>query len=546
MSASLTSRVRAVALLLAGSALLSRVLGYGRDFLLNYLYGATELTDIYRASFAVPDMLNYLLAGGALTVSFLPRMAALYAEVDRRRGHAAAGDDLHPGQGGVSDAEVDAIFSRVASFMLFAVTLGVVLAEIFTEPLVALIVDGFDQGQVEATAQLTRIVLPAQIFFIFGGLVQAGLLARQRFGALALTPLLYNGGIIVGGLAGASLGAIEGFSWGALGGAFFGALVLPLVVARDQMRFRPRLPIPDIEVRRFLWTALPLMIGVSLTTVDEWCGVYFGSGLQEGSISWLASARRLMLVPIGLVGTAAGQATGAFVARLYAEGRREELAALLGRSLGAVVALALVISAFAVAAAEPIVGLLFEHGRFGRQDTLQTAAALVPLSVGIAAWAGQAVLSRALYGVGDTWRPMLTTSIVTAASLPLYALLVSRGIAGLAVAGTLGMIAQVLALTWLARARLGLALAPLGSALARATPVALLAGGAAYGADVLASNAGVGMMPMGTALYLSRLCAALLAWVVTAGVLGHVLGVPGLKETMARVARRLPGRAGRS
>lgn len=542
MPRDLTSNVRTIALLLAGSALLSRLLGYGRDFILNTMFGANELTDVYRASFAVPDMLNYLLAGGALTVSLLPRMAALYAKVDQRDAAQADAADpkVRPEVAG-ADAEVVAVFSTVASTMLFAVTLGVIAAEIWTEPLVRLIVDGFDDAKVAETARLTRIVLPAQIFFIFGGLVQANLLARQRFGALALTPLLYNGAIIAGGLIGAACNAIEGFSWGALIGAFFGALVLPLVVARDQLRFKPRLPSFDVEVRAFLWTAAPLMIGVSLTTVDEWCGIYFGSGLAEGSISWLNSARRLMLVPIGLVGTAAGQATGAWIARLHAEGRREELGELLGRSVGAVTAMGLVVGGFAMAASVPIVGLLFEHGRFGRDDTLRTAAALVPMAAGIAAWSGQAVLTRAMYGVGDTLRPMLATTVVTALSLPLYALLARRGIEGLALAGALGMTAQVGVLAWLCSWRLGLRLRGLGGALLRALPVAAAAAAVAWAIDGFTTASLSGTMAMGTALYFVRLLAAGLAWSVVVLVLGRLVGLPGLAAVTDRILARLPG-----
>ena len=279
MASTSARTVRTVALLLAASALVSRFMGYGRDLLLNSLYGATDLTDMYRASFVVPDMLNYLLAGGALTLSLLPQMSRVYARLDAQHRPDTSQVGRHP--------DVDRLFSKIASTLLLVATVLVVVGELFTEEFVGLVVNGFSAADIAETARLTRIVLPAQLCFIFGGLVQATLLARQRFGALALTPLLYNGGIIVGGAIGAQFNAIEGFSWGALIGAALGALVVPLAVARDQVRFRPTRPTLDKDVRTFLWTALPLMIGVSLTTVDEWVGIHFGSHLAEGSISWL-------------------------------------------------------------------------------------------------------------------------------------------------------------------------------------------------------------------------------------------------------------------
>lgn len=527
--------LRRVAALLAASAGLSRVLGYGRDLLLNAAFGASSETDVFRASFAVPDMLNYLLAGGALTVSFLPQMAALYARLDAEAGERVQRHD-----------EIDALFSKIASLLLTIAVLLVIGVEVFAEPLVALWVDGFTPAQTEATARLTRIVAPAQIFFLFGGLLQATLMARGRFGALALTPLLYNGGMLVGGLLGAWAGRIDGFSWGALVGAGLGAFAVPMVAARGSLRFRPRLPTIDADVRAFLWIGLPLMFGVSLTSVDEWLGLRYGSRLGVGEISWLTSARRLVLVPIGLVGTAAGQATGAFVARLYAESQRDpskrhELSRVLGQAVAGVLGLSLILTAFACAAAEPIVGALFEHGRFGRDDTVHTAGALVPMALGIAAWAMQSVVARALYGIGDTWRPMLLTSVITALSLPLYSGLTDAfGLPGLAFAGVIGMSAQVATFLLLARKALGLELAPLGDAALRALPVAGLAAAATAGADLLALS----LLPAGLPAvlgYALRLGICAVGWAAVVLPLGQRVGLPGLDGLVRRLRARLPG-----
>lgn len=522
-----TTGLRAAALLLASSTMLSRILGYGRDFLLNSMYGATGATDVYRASFSVPDALNYMLAGGALTITLLPRMAELYAK--------------HTGADGRSK-EVDEAFSIVASTMLTAMIVLVVIAEIFTEPFVALQAQGFSPEKLAQTVRLTRIVLPAQIFFMVGGLVQANLLARQRFGALAVTPILYNGGIVIGGVIGAQWDAIEGFSWGALIGAFFGGFVVPVFVARTQLTFIPKPPSLHKEVRSYLWIALPLMLGVGLTTVDEWVGRYFGSFMEEGSISWLETARRLMMVPVGLVGAAAGNATGSYVARLYAEGNRAELSDLLTRTVSGVSAIALVVSGFTMAMAEPIVGVLFEHGRFGADDTARAAAALVPLSAGIAAWATHHVVARSLYATGDTWRPMLLTTGATALAVPMYIALAKYGIVGLAVAGTIGITVQVSAMSWLASVRLGLRGKEVAASLARGIAVAAVAGGAAALVDHFTRAPIVAMIPAPSIAYLLRLLAAGPAWLVVVAAAGTLLHLPGLDAVVSRVRNRLKSR----
>ncbi len=525
----LTLRIRAVTLLLAISSLLSRVLGYGRDWLINYEFGATGATDVYQASFTLPDMINYLLAGGALSVSLLPRMSALYAA--ERSGTAL------PDQDGLSHA--NRVFSVVFTAMLAVALVCVVLGELLAEPILRAWFDGFNDAQIAQTVHLTRIVLPAQLFFLSGGLIQASLLARQSFRAMAMTPLLYNLGIITGGLIGARTGQISGFSWGALAGALIGGLVAPALSARGRLTWRPIWRPTDPEMKAFLWTALPLMVGVSLTTVDEWLGRKFGSSLAPGSISWLNAARKVMLVPIGLLGQAAGQATGTYLARLHADGARQEMALVLGKSLAAVLGLSLVLSVFLVVLPAPIVGILFEYGKFGERDTLAAASALVPLSVGIAAWGGQAMLARAFYATGDTWRPMIASTVVTLAMLPVYSASTRWGIAGLGASATIGMTAQALSLLLLARWRLGLDVRALLSGVGRALFVAITAGAAVACVDRLLNDAHWAFLAQPRALHWVETIVCGLVWLVVLVVVGALVDMPGLPRRLQPIAARL-------
>lgn len=527
--------IRAAALLLAASSLLSRILGYGRDWLIAFEFGATGQTDVYQASFTLPDLINYLLAGGALSVSLLPRMAELYARQD-------ATPQL-PG----TWTEADRAFSVVCSAMMVAATALIAAAWWLAEPAAAWWFPGFSAEKIQQTAHLTRIVLPAQLFFLVGGLLQAALLARQRFRAMALTPLLYNGGIIAGGLIGGQAGQIEGFSWGALVGALAGGLLVPALAARNQLNFRFELKLGDPEVRRFLWVAAPLMIGVSLTTVDEWLVKHYGSSLAAGSITWLMTARRVMLVPIGLLGSAAGQATGTYLAQLHAEGKREEFAKTLANSLAAVIGLSLVFTAALVPLARPTVDFLFQYGKFSPADAAATAEALVPLSIGIAAWGAQQVVARAFYATGDTWRPMVATTLVAAAMVPAYAALArwpGHEIVGLCLAGTVGISLQVAALSALAKSRMGLDLRQLARGAGRALVVALLAGLAAWTADLFAAQplsewlAGLSLLPAAVVRG-AHLAIAGAAWMAVVLVAGGWLDMPGMPRRLVRLASRL-------
>ncbi len=424
----------AAAMLLAASVLLSRLLGYAREALLAYEVGARASTDAYFAAFQIPDLLNYLLAGGALSIAFLP----LYSR------HLSRGEVV----------AADRFFATVLGTLGCIAMLTTAALWWWAAPLVALQFPHFDAATRALTVHLTRIVLPAQIFFIVGGIVNATLLARERFGAAAAAPLIYNTAIIAGGVLLApryGLG-VEGFAWGALAGAVLGPFLVPLLDARRRLRLSVRISPRDPAFLGYLAIAAPLMFGQTLLTVDEWYGRWFGALLDPGTVAHLAYARRLMQVPVAVVGQAIAAAALPTLARLWAEDRHDEFQRLVLRSLQAGLALAVCGGAAFIVLARPIVQLVYQHGAFTGSDTTQVAPILAILALAVPAWIAQQIIVRAFYARGDTWRPMLLGSAVAAAAIPLY-LFAARGygVLGIAVAGVIGMsinAAATLALAW--------------------------------------------------------------------------------------------------
>ncbi|HJX72713.1 MAG TPA: lipid II flippase MurJ, partial [Candidatus Deferrimicrobiaceae bacterium] len=135
------------------SVFVSRILGYARDAVIAYQHGATPETDAYFVAFTIPDFLNYLLAGGALSITFIPIFAKTIAENREEEGYRS--------------------FSAIATVMGIAMLFFVILGEFLTERLIPLIAPGFPPDQIHLAARLTRIVLPAQLFFYLGGLLMA-------------------------------------------------------------------------------------------------------------------------------------------------------------------------------------------------------------------------------------------------------------------------------------------------------------------------------------------------------------------------------------
>jgi putative peptidoglycan lipid II flippase len=442
--------------LLAGSVLLSRVLGLVRDMVLGLRVGAGSTADAYNAAFQLPDLLNHFLVGGALSIAFVP----LWTSTRARDGEAAA----------------DRLFATVLGSLGLAVGLATLGLFLFTDELVALQFPLFTPEQQALTARLTRIVLPGQMFFVVGGVIQAVLMAKGRFVTQAAAPLVYNLAIIAGGLLLAPLLGVEGFAWGALVGAVVGPFVLPLLDARGRTPLRPRVAPFDPDFSGYLAVAMPLILGVTLLTVDEWYSRWFGQLAGVGTIAVLAYGRRLMLVPVAVVGQALATAALPTLSRLWAEGRREELDALVLRTLKAGIGVGMLGGAALFALSEPVVRLVYERGAFSSADTLRVAAALEIYALAVPAWIAQQIAVRPFYARGDTWRPMLLGTFLAVAAVPLYIGLAPRGALGLAAAGVLAVSASAAATLILARRFHGApSLGSLGFALLRAAGAAVFA-----------------------------------------------------------------------
>jgi len=506
------ARVAAVAALLAASVLVSRALGYLREIAIAYRLGATPDADAYRAAFQIPDLLNYFLAGGAFSIAFVP----FYTRVLAREGDRAAED----------------LVAVVLGTMTLLVTAFTLVLWVYAEPLVALQFPRFDAGQQALVARLTRIVLPAQICFVAGGVIRAVLMARDRFATQALAPLVYNAGIIAGGLLGSGSGA-EGFAWGALGGAVVGQVLLAIADVRAAgLRLRVRVAPLDPRFLGYLAVAAPLMLGLSLLTVDEWYDRWFGALLATGTVAHLAYARQLMLLPVATVGQAIATAALPTFARLVNEERHAELRGAVEETLRAALGLALLGAAALGALAEPVVAVVYERGAFGPADTQAVAGILRIFALAVPAWVAQQIAVRAFFARGDTWRPMLIGTAVALAAIPVYLALGPRFHAqGLAAAGVIGMALNLLATLVLARRLHGAPrFAVLGDTLWRAGTAAAVGASAALAAEAtLAASAGA----------LARLALGAGAFALAAAPAIALFGDAATRGALRRVGARL-------
>lgn len=455
------------AAIVAGGVLVSRLLGLVRQVVFAWMLGAGSTGDEYFVAFLIPDLLNYLLAGAYMAITLIPLLTRRFA----------AGDE----------ADARQAFWAIARPLTIGIVLLVIVAMPLVEPLLRIVEPGFTEAQVAEAGRLTRIVLPAQIFFVLGQLLTAWQFAREKFLIPTLGPIVYNLAIIAGGLLG-GFGrddpSATGFAWGALAGAVLGIFALQ---AWGAWREGLRLPGERIRrhpaVRRYFALAVPLMLGQSLVVFDEQLGRTFGSLHADGGVSWLTFGRQTMLVPVGVIAQAAGVATYPFLARLAAEGKYSELSRAVGQALRYVLALSLAAAAALMALSQPLVRLLYERGSFDAADTVATAGAVVFFAIGVPMWGIQQILARGFYAREEMWAPVVVGTLATVAAVPIYWLLdEAMGVDGLALASSLAITLYTAALAVLWYRRTGTAEArPVAATGLRVLPVAAVGCVAAFG-----------------------------------------------------------------
>lgn len=422
------------ALIMGVSIFLSRFMGLIRDKLISYLFGATRESDVYFAAFVIPDFINYLLAGAYFSITLIPLLAAFF---DRDR------DDGWK------------FFSTVFTWIALVISLCTAAAMILAPELAHVAAPGLPPDARDRLAWFLRIVLPAQVCFLLGSCFTAVLYLRKQFFVPAMVPLVYNFCIITGGILLRSRG-MEGFCWGVLAGAFLGNLVLPWLAVRrgDGLKLRPAFVHPGMK--RFLWMALPLMIGQSIVVLDEQLVRIFGSLAGIGAISWLNYARRIMLVPVGVVAQAAGVASYPFLAELHARKELSRFCGTLNSALQNTMTLLVPLTVWMMIVAEPTIRLIFQQGHFGPEDTARTTILLQIMLTVVSCWGYQQVLGRAFYATQDTITPAVLGTLTTLVSIPLFYLLTNAlGATGTAIASAAGIFLYSAVLSWFWGRRFG-------------------------------------------------------------------------------------------
>ncbi|MDP3955522.1 MAG: murein biosynthesis integral membrane protein MurJ [bacterium] len=366
----------------------SMILGILRDRLLvGHFYACcrTEL-DVYWAAFRLPDAIFQLLVIGALSAAFIPVFTQYLFKNEKEAYHIA---------------------SSLINILLIIFAFLVFLVFIFARPLSEMITGNFSGEQVDLMVTLTRIMLAAQLFFLLSNFLTGMIQSHQRFLVPALSPVVYNLGIIFGIVVLSPSLGIYGPTIGVVVGAVLHFLVQLPILRRIGFTYHFSFDFNHPGVREIGRLMLPRSLSLGISQIEATVALFIATSLTAGSLTIFYLASHLMQLPVRLVGIPIGQATLPVLSQ-KGQDEFEVFKRIFLSSFWQILYLVFPITAILLILRIPIVRLAFGAKGFPWEATVLTAQALAVFSLAIIAQAVIQLLIRGFYALHDTKIPLYT------------------------------------------------------------------------------------------------------------------------------------------
>lgn len=368
---------------------ISNLTGLVRMILVADRFGTGVEIDAFSAANRVSETLFTLVAGGALSSAFIPTFAGLLTREERQRAWRLA--------------------SAVANLVLIVLILLAALAAIFAPQVVRYVLaPGFADNPVQEklAINLLRLQLPSAVLFGLSGLVMGVLNSHQSFLVPALTPAMYQIGLIFGVLALSPRMGIYGLGWGVvIGAGLHLALQLPaLLKLKGQYFATLGLRLPD--VREVILLMGPRLLGVAVVQLNFWVNTRLASRMVEGSMIGVVLAFALMLMPQAAIAQSIAIAAMPTFSAQVALGKLDEMRSTLAASLRGALLLSIPASIGLILLREPVITLLYQRGEFTERSTQLVSWALLWYAAGLVGHSIVEILSRAFYALQDTRTPV--------------------------------------------------------------------------------------------------------------------------------------------
>lgn len=380
------SGLHEAAYLLAFFAILSQFLGLVRDRLFAYFFGAGETLDIYYASFRIPDLI-FVIAASIVSISVLVPFLIEKLEQGFEEGKKF----------------IDNIFS----FFFILISGTSIIAYFLIPYFTPIIFPGLiESGKISEIVIISRILLLSPIFLGISNLFASITHVYKRFLIYALSPVLYNIGIIIGILFFYPIFGLKGIAFGVILGAVFHLFIQMPFILSQKLSPRFLFSIDFAGIKKVIFLSVPRTVTLGITQISLIFLTSFASKMSEGSVSVFNFSWNLQSVPLSIIGVSYSMAAFPTLSRLFSSGQRENFFRQIVASTRHIIFWSIPISVLFIVLRAQIVRTILGVGKFSWEDTRLTAAALALFTISIVAQSLTLLFVRGYYATGNTKKPL--------------------------------------------------------------------------------------------------------------------------------------------
>ncbi|MFH1282726.1 MAG: murein biosynthesis integral membrane protein MurJ [bacterium] len=450
------------------ATLISRILGYIRDGVVAYAFGANFLADSFYAAFRISNLFRRLLGEGALSASFVPVFGQYLVKN--------------------SEQETKKFFQTIFTTLLIVLIVICALGVIFAPQLTKLITWGFTTfpGKLELTVQLTRIMFPFLLFISMAALLMGVLNSLKVFFIPAISPAFLSiseiGCVFIVLPFIHSEQRILALAVSVVVGGMGQFIIQLIALIKKGIKPVWKFSLSHPGQKQVMLLMLPAMIGLSVDQINTFVDTICASFLQQGSITALYYSNRIMQLPLAIFGISLASVCLPNMSKSVAKNDIPQLKETLNYSLRIMILAILPATVGLIVLNKPIIQLLFERGRFDSFATLITASSLMFYSLGLIAYSGVKIIANCFYAFQDTKTPLKIGYVAMIVNITLNIILMRPlGVGGLALATAISSWINIILLAYFLRKKIGfLGLKSIFGAVGKIFIASIIMGVAAY------------------------------------------------------------------
>jgi len=405
--------MKKTAIIIIFLTIFTKLIGFGREIVLSYFYGASTISDAYLIALTIPQTI-FAFIGVGIGTGYIP----IFNEIEKQKGAK----------------ESDKFTNNLIGILLILSTLVVILGYLFAEPLVKLFASGFSGDILDMAIDFTRVSMFAVYFSSLTYIFSARLQISNNFHAPVLMGIPLNITIILS-IVLSSNNKPMFLAYGFVVASISQMLFLYAYLKRSSFRYRPILNLQDEGLKKIIYLAIPVIIGVSVNQINVLVDRTIASQIVIGGITALNYANRLNIFIQAVFVMSIATIFYPTITRMVTEGKFDKLKKLLQEAINVILLLVLPITIGTIIFSNNIIVVLFGRGAFDAKAIKLTSDALLFYSIGMIGFGLREILSRVFYAMQDTKTPTINAAIGMMMNIILNIILSKfLGIGGLALA----------------------------------------------------------------------------------------------------------------